>query len=323
MTRTALKRLAVAKTVYASGAGVFALALALPAGALADTSLLKVDFQKLVSRADLHYSEPVWIRGLPPVVTGNPSGRPDGNTMPIWFFDLCTLESDAETLMFGHATFNAYARPGTASRQRVGVLSKVPLVAAIMGRSEAVRSLLPSQIHGGESPVLANRMDLREGPQTTSAQRLGNAADALHTALCYDLPAGPGQPPVIRVFGAWPKDWEAEYRLLCRGGFLVSSAMHRGQVEFVEIQAQHGGECRLRNPWGESKVDLYRDGRKVGNASGSLLKSVTGRDESIVLVQTGKRPHQFNRTVLIGGTVPLNPAPPPEAKPPGAIEPGN
>jgi hypothetical protein len=31
---------------------------------------------------------PLWIRGRPPVVRGNPSGRPDGNTMPQWVFDL-------------------------------------------------------------------------------------------------------------------------------------------------------------------------------------------------------------------------------------------
>lgn len=133
--------------------------------------------------------EPVWIRGYPPVFRGSGSGRPDGNTMPQWLFDLCTLESDAETIQIGNATV------GTSGSRGVGVLSKIPLVAAIMGRADAVRTLVPAQFKTADrSAVLANRMDLREGAQTTSAQRLGNASDALHTALCCDLPAGPGQP---------------------------------------------------------------------------------------------------------------------------------
>ncbi len=44
---------------------------------------------------------PVWIKGLEPVVRGRASSLPDGNTMPMWFFDLCTLESDPETLEDG------------------------------------------------------------------------------------------------------------------------------------------------------------------------------------------------------------------------------
>jgi hypothetical protein len=240
---------------------------------------------------------PIWIRGLPPVVQGNPSGRPDGNTMPHWFFDLCTMESDAETFKIGDATL------GSTTGRRVGVLSKVPLVAAIMGRADGVRTLIPAQFRTNErGVVLANRMDAREGPQTTSAQRLGNASDALRTALCQDLPAGPGQPSVIRVFPAWPKEWEAEYTLLCRGGFLVTSAMRNGGVEFVEIQSQSGGECRLRNPWGKTEVTFYRDGRRgerVKPDPSGLLRFNTSPRENIVCVRSGDTPQQFQRMVLL------------------------
>ena len=38
---------------------------------------------------------------------------------------------------------------------------------------------------------MANRMDQREGPQTTSAQRLGRAADALHNALVQSVGRAP------------------------------------------------------------------------------------------------------------------------------------
>jgi hypothetical protein len=140
-------------------------------------------------------------------------------------------------------------------------------------------------------------MDLREGAQTTSAQRLGNASDALHTALCYDLPAGPGQPSVIRVFAAWPKEWDAEFTLLCRAGFLVTSAMRQGQIDFVEIESQLGGECRFRNPWGEGELVLFQDGRKSETRGGALLKFNTRTGERMVLVRPGTTPEQFRRAV--------------------------
>ena len=182
--------------------------------------------------------------------------------------------------------------------RRIGVLSKIPLAAAILGRADAVSILIPNQIDTKESPILANRMDLREGEQTTNVQRLGNAADALHTALCQDLPPAPGKLPVIRVFPAWPKLWDAEFTLLCRGGFLVASAMHKGQIEFVEINSQVGGACRMRNPWGETEVMLYRDGIKSENMKGSLLNFATRKGENILAIPTGTTPDQFKQTVL-------------------------
>ena len=74
---------------------------------------------------------------------------------------------------------------------------------------------------------MANRMDQREGRQTTSAQRLGRAADALHNALVQSVGAGPAADPVIRVFPACPHEWDAAFTLLCRGGFLVTIAAPR------------------------------------------------------------------------------------------------
>jgi hypothetical protein len=242
-------------------------------------------------------SPPTWARGLPPAVRGFVSGRPDGNTMPEWFFDLCTLESDPAMRETGNATFAAYFPTGSFSQRRISVLSKLPLAAAILGRADAVEQLIPNQILRPEVPILANRMDLREGEQTTSVQRLGNAADALHTALCQDLPSGPGQPPAIRVFAAWPRTWDAEYTLLCRGGFLVTSAMSHGEIQFVEIQSQLGGECRLRNPWGNGQVDLHRNGHPPVAVSGDLLEFSNSKGGDIILVRAGDTPENYKRVI--------------------------
>lgn len=77
----------------------------------------------------------------------------------------------------------------------------------------------------------------------------------------------------------------------------MTSATRKGQIEFVEILSQLGGECRLRNPWAETEVALFRDGRKAENLSGPLLKFSTRKGERIVLVQPGTTPGQFKRTV--------------------------
>lgn len=65
---------------------------------------------------------PVWIRGLPPIISGSGNGRPDGNTMPMWMFELYTLEnSDARTTAMANATFDQYWRGGDEPA-RIGVL---------------------------------------------------------------------------------------------------------------------------------------------------------------------------------------------------------
>ncbi len=57
----------------------------------------------------------------------------------------------------------------------------------------------------------------------------------------------------------WPEQWDADFTLAARGGFEVTSSMQNGEVEFVELTSRVGGECSLRNPWGDSRVTFYRN----------------------------------------------------------------
>ncbi|UCC98804.1 MAG: hypothetical protein JSW66_02710 [Phycisphaerales bacterium] len=231
---------------------------------------------------------PVWIRASGPASRGRAVSHPDGNTMPMWYFDLCNLENeDEETRRIANATFESCFRNGPGPETRIGVLSKLAVAAAILGRSDDVKVLIPNQIQTRETRVLTNRMTLREGAQTTGLQRIGRAADALHLALCRSAPAGPGKEPVIRVFPAWPRQWDATFLLLTRGAFLVGSSMEKGQIEFVQIRSNAGGECRLRNPWPGAAVTLYRDARRVRDLAGSLLTFPTQRGEVLVIVPKG------------------------------------
>ena len=144
------------------------------------------------------------------------------------------------------------------------------------------------------------------------AQRIGNAIEGLVLALCRATPAGPAGKTYLHVFPAWPKEWDAEYRLLARGNFLVTSSTQKGAVEFVEIQSQSGGECRLRNPWGDqTSVTVYRGGRKWKDMDGSLLTFETRTGDDFVIVQQGSSPDQYRRVVL--GQGPRAPEPQPRA----------
>jgi hypothetical protein len=255
-----------------------------------------------------------WIRALPPIFRGRGDGRPDGNTMPIWFFDLCTLENDdPETMKIANATMDGYLRGGEAvpalrptgilpaagnkgetpslrqgqdalATLRPGVLSKVGVTAAMMGRADAVRYLLPNQLSFPDrAPILANRLDQREGAQTANVERLGRVADTLHNALIQSVAAGPAREPVIRVFPAWPKEWDAAFTLLARGAFLVSSSMQAGKIEFAQVKSQAGGECRLRNPWPNKTATIHRNGKQAEDLSGDLLKFLTTKGEVITI----------------------------------------
>jgi len=220
--------------------------------------------------------------------------------VPAIHYDLCTLESDPELRAVGNATFDWVFGGEVTERTPVSILSRAPIAAAMLGRAEAVRYLVPNQMRlrsrRGRG-VLPNRLSLAEGTQAIAAEHLGRASETLQLALLQSVPAGPGKDPVIRVFPAWPKQWDAEYTLLARGAFLVTSSMRDGKIEFVELISEVGGECRLRNPWGGARVTLYRNGVRDVDMGGPLLRFNTSRGEVIVVVRAGDSPARYRRTV--------------------------
>jgi hypothetical protein len=115
------------------------------------------------------------------------------------------------------------------------------------------------------------------------AQRLGRAAEALHMALLQSNPPHPGADPVLRLFPAWPSDWNASFKLLARGAFVVSASWRGGRVEHLELESRAGARCVLRNPW-RSAVTLRRDGRPSETLEGDRLEFETRPGETIALV---------------------------------------
>jgi hypothetical protein len=246
---------------------------------------------------------------LPTVEDGQTGLRRYNTQGALLYYDLVTLENDdPQTVSLSKATF---LHRGIDPNMPVHVLSRSSVLAAKMGRSDVLRVVLPRQIRcvppdtgfchfvqTGRTAALANRMTLREGVNAIGVQRLGLAAEALHLALCQSVPPGPAQDSVIRLFAAWPKDWDAAYTLLCRGGFLVTSSIQDGQIEFVQIKSQLGGQCRLRNPWPDAEVTLFRDGKNWMNMKGSLLRFETDRNQVLVIVPKGVSQRQYKRVIL-------------------------
>ncbi len=214
----------------------------------------------------------VFVRGRTPVATGR-GFTPDGNSLPQWFFDLCNPDAvDRATLAIAHATFDRSLRGAAPDAQTpVGVLSKWAIAGTTLGRADATRYMIPNQMRSlaaeregayrGGRP-LVNRLSLREGHQAFDAQRLGRAAEALQIALLNSAPPAPAGEPILRVFSAWPSEWDATFTLRARGGFVVTAAQKNGQVEYVDIISELGSPLRLRNPWADQVVTLYREGKK-------------------------------------------------------------
>jgi hypothetical protein len=234
----------------------------------------------------------VWVRGLKPAV--KPDGMlPDVNSLPAWFFDFCNVEgSERRTFDLAQATFDHMMRGALQPEIPVGILSKLAIAAASLGRADAVQILILNQMRltGRQSgAVMANRMTQLEGPQATDAERLGRTSEALHLALLQSNPPGPGEDPVLHVFPAWPKEWSARYTLLARGGFLVTATMNNGAVGSIELESQAGATCKLRNPFSASAV-LYRNGSKAETLHGPLLEFKTVKGERISVLPSGKHP---------------------------------
>jgi len=237
----------------------------------------------------------VFTRGRRPAVKAGAGVLPDANSLPQWFFDLCNAGAQrAETLTIANRTFDSYFAKAIDATTPVSVLSKLPIAGATLGRPEAVRYLIPNQIrairperstayrNGG---VLANRMTLREGPQALDAQRLGRAAEALHIALLQSASTEPGGEPMIRLFAAWPPDWNGSFQLLARGGFLVRAKFENGAVTQVQLQSLAGAVCRIANPWRGRGVVLKRDGIRAETVEGELLRFHSKRHEVIELAR--------------------------------------
>ena len=240
--------------------------------------------------------------GRTPVVDGEPRPGIEEFNSRFYDYDLGNLtgkEAGSDLFDIANNTFNRKYPMGVQNDTPVRVMSSLPIIAAKLGRSEDFRNAVLNIIRvldpaadfcdfegQGARGALANRMTNREGVNAIGAQRLGSSVYAVNEALCQSDPPHPGGNPVVRVFPAWPKGWNADFCLRVRGGFSVASRITDGNIPSVEIASveEHAdNRVSIRNPWPGREVKAAGSSGLAETLQGELLVVAMDRGATVTL----------------------------------------
>ena len=251
--------------------------------------------------------KPTWAQGIGPTVRGDGN---KGSTSPrfnmVKAYDVLTLESRDQELDEGdweiaintfeaHPIYNRNMIHGDYGDHR----SRNLVDAARLGRSEFY-TFLNNMYNEMEDYQRGSTNRLRgRAVNEDGFQGYGIFSHGLQQGLMQSIAPKPGMDPVIRVFPAWDKNRDAYFKLLAKGGFLISSSVKNGAISFIEIDAQLGGICRIRNPWPDSTITLYRNGKKAEDLTGNLISFSTKIDENIKIVKLGIAPDSFKEDISL------------------------
>ena len=176
---------------------------------------------------------------------------------------------------------------------------KYILDAATLGRRE-FNAILASENRSLELQLGPSANRVRHSVNYDQMQGFGMLSAGLQKGLLQSIAPDVGGAPVIRVFPAWDLAKPAYFRLLAKGGFLVSAAAKSGAVSYVEIVSQLGGACRLRNPWPEENIGFYRNGVKANDCAvtaKTLVTFSTKKGENIRIVKRGANLDALKETI--------------------------
>ncbi len=132
----------------------------------------------------------------------------------------------------------------------------------------------------GGAKIFRNRLRLREGPGAIDAEHLGGLAFGIHQSLLTSTVDDVLTTSTIEVLPAWPKDWAVSFKLLARGGTLVTATQQDGKVVSVQLEPTMAGTINLKNPWGEAPVKVSR-GKMTETIDGETLALATKPGEVI------------------------------------------
>ena len=90
----------------------------------------------------------------------------------------------------------------------------------------------------------------------------------------------------LRVGAALPKAWNADFKLLAPGGFVVSGHAEKGQVGELAILSQRGAALALANPWGAAAT-ISADGKTVLSSADAVLKIPTQAGKTYQVTRAG------------------------------------
>jgi hypothetical protein len=222
-----------------------------------------------------------WCQGLAPhgTLRGN-MGSESPRLGPVSgdFLDVLTMESpDHATWATAMKTLDKH--PGTVNKRISTASGYYVNVPSRMGRPDLVEYALPEQYRRSVGHARPGASHSLQGP--------GNFNKALHSALLLSIAPGPADDPVIHVLPSWPRKWDVAFQLQAKGGFLVSASLKNEQLGFVEILSPRGGECRIRNPWPGTEIEILRAGRRMATTKDDLLVIPTRKGRTYVLAPAG------------------------------------
>ena len=191
---------------------------------------------------------------------------------------------------------------------------RITILTARVGLADEVERALPIYA-GGQSESMPNGATPGLDKNEESAEHMGNTALALQDAMMQSQPPSSGDQEVILLAPAWPAKWDADFRLLARGGFMVSSRLRSGKPEFAQILSRRGETLRLANPWPDGCLMQAGDAEPA-KLTGTKIELPTLAGTRYLFWQDGSPKPETVRITAPRTTEPMLI----EFQPPGAIE---
>ena len=92
---------------------------------------------------------------------------------------------------------------------------------------------------------------------------------------------------VLRVFPAFPASKTGRFTLHAQGGFIVSSEIKSGEVQWICVQSLNGNSCKLQLPWEKAIVQSNLK-KKSQPVSGTITEFNTKAGERFLILPEGK-----------------------------------
>ncbi len=100
---------------------------------------------------------------------------------------------------------------------------------------------------------------------------------------------------VLRVFPAFPVRKSGRFTLYAQDGFIVSSEIKSGEVQWICIKSLNGNPCKLQLPWEKATVQSNLK-KKNQPVSGTIAEFNTKAGEVFLILQEGKKPGEWTVT---------------------------
>ncbi len=96
-----------------------------------------------------------------------------------------------------------------------------------------------------------------------------------------------GYDGILRTFPAFPANKNGRFTLHAEGGFIVSSEIKSGEVQWVSIKSLLGNPCKLALPWNKAVVqsNLKKNSKLI---NGNIVEITTKANEMIMIFPEGK-----------------------------------